>query len=289
MKCRSFLVLTALFMLLSSSGLLFGYEWPLENPTVVLDFCQNNGKAFLPGAMIQGSSNDVRAVESGKLIYFQREDEALDQLPSGYDSFIVLEHERGIRSFYGNLGTVKVSHVEVEKGETLGTLLLTASGNPSPLFLQILDYEYLRYVNPLLSLPPLEDSLAPIISGVLLSRGDQTITLNREARLEAGRWEVFVSAFDPVAGSRDRKAPYRFDTYLNGESQGDVSFETLEMDGDSLKLIRTGNLTADRLYQRSGYYRIGEIMLSPGASTLEVAVSDFAGNETSHSILLRVR
>ncbi len=274
---------------------LFGYQWPIRNALVEAGFGQEEEGGYLTGALISGTETDVFPVEKGRLVYRDDRSRSAYGLPSGTGSFMVVEHERGIRSFYGNLENISADSGFLYPDKKIGTLGTDSEGRIRPLFLQILDFQFYRYVNPLLSLPLLEDSRAPAIADVLLEAGTAGLRLQRDTAVDSGIWKVFVKASDPSASgsgidSRTQKrAPHRFAVYLNGEEQGQISLESIEVSGQDLLLKRTGGLTASTLYEKEGYYQLAEVRLSPGASTLEIAVSDFAGNETSRSFLLRVR
>jgi hypothetical protein len=274
---------------------LCAYQWPLENSLVEAGFGQEENGQFLTGALISGTASVVYPVENGRLVFYNDQSRPVSGLPSCAGSFLVVEHERGIRSFYGNLAAVSTASGFVFTDKKIGILGTNPGGDTRPLFLQVLDFQFYRYVNPLLSLPLPVDSRAPAIRQVILMKGETELRLQRDMGVDSGLWTVFVETADPYGDGAgidprtEKRAPHRFGVYLNGEAQGQISLESIEVTGQDLLLKRTGGLTARELYEKEGYYRIAEVRLSPGASTLEIAVSDFAGNETSRSFLLRVR
>lgn len=266
---------------------LSAYRWPVNDPVVEASFGQEEGGSFLTGALVGGSGAEVMSVEDGRVVYYHDNTDSRNRLPSGIGSFAVLEHARGIRSFYGNLEDLLVSGGDVGTGQVIGRLSSGAGGEKQPLFLQVLDYQFYRYVNPLLSLPLLADTEAPDIREVVLRKGRVEQRLRRDTTVDSGIWKVFVAASDPAGPGQ--RAPHRFGIYLNGEAQGQIALESIEVSGQDLILNRVGNVSASQLFELPGYFRVAELRLSPGASTLEVEVSDFAGNQNSRSFLLRVR
>lgn len=260
---------------------LFAFQWPLEGAGLIKSFGEASDGDFFTGVLIRGEDISVAPIEDGEMVYYYEEDPRRNSLPSGIGNYLLMEHDRGIRSLYGNLDVINASSGRIGKERTIGTV-------EDALYLQVLDYEFHRYVNPLMSLPLAEDSLLPRLNAVYLSRGDEMILLESGMRISAGHWDVYVASYDPAPGGR-RRAPHRFASYLNGEVQKQLTFETIEASDSALRLSREGDLSAGELYQKEGLYHLSSVNLSRGAFTLELAVSDYAGNETSRSYLLKVR
>jgi hypothetical protein len=271
--------LMLIFLIMAVSVPVSAYQWPVKDPIVLSGFGKEVKGEFETGIWIEGSDAEVRSAAAGNIVFYHQHKLENTEISSELKSFLVVEHERGILSVYGNLDRLFVTGGAVSEGEMIGTLEQDSSGLVSPLYFQVLDYEFNRYVNPLFSLPVLPEKNPPVIETILLVRGDRSLRPGREQQLEAGRWKIYIA-------SRDA---HQFEVYLNGEEKTRIALETIEATDNHLLLARIGNIRAEELFDRSGYHHLGEFQFSPGSSTLEIAVSDFTGNEINRSILLRVR
>lgn len=270
-----------LFLLMQNVVSLGAFQWPLADPDVVKGFGSVSQDGIYSGLGLVSEKRAVFSPGEGYLVFYQDEGGRRRRLPTGGGSFLIIEHDRGIRSQMEGLDTVVPKSGKIHEDDIVGTL------DEGLLFLQIQDYEYQRLVNPLLSLPKLKDEEVPVVRTLFLEREGKQVFLRDGSSLGPGIYNLFVDAVD--SGMGEKTVPYSFSLYLNGEEKHRLLFEHITLREGEGFLGREGTLSARDIYSHPGYYHCGEVRLSPGAFTLELAVRDFAGNEESRSFLLRVR
>lgn len=304
---------------------LYSFEWPVKPERVVAGFGEYRSGSFLKGLEIETRDKDVRAIEAGKLIYFAEETPRHNgALPSGIGNSMVVEHERGIRSVYGYLSGIpgelnermlkKDEKLPVSGGQTGKEG--RAEDDTRLVYLKILDSELDHAVNPLLSLPSVEDtrdveieSVALVPAGSMDGRAAggtngssaESAAANTSARaplrldenssVEAGEYEIHIEAFDSyvLENRTGPLAPFSFRVYINGEEELNIRFEYITAEGLSHTLEGTGGKRASDLYKDKWRYCPGIIRLNPGDALIEVVVSDIAGNETTETYRLSIR
>lgn len=262
----------------------YGFEWPLKKAEPVATFGENRHGDFLKGIELTGTEDEVEPVEDGEIIFRNSTGGNLPhRLNSGLGNMVVLQHERGIRSVYGHLvAPVSRDMVFAKRGSSLGSLGSSGVVDGNFLYLQIIDTEVSRFVNPLLSLPSFRDTSEPVIRRVELDDGTEARMLSEGINIPRGRYSVRIETFDTSAGlpSFRPMAPYSVRLYVNGEERLGLSFESLGVEkGRAVPAGRT-DLTFESVYSDKWVLVPGEIILQPGEVLMELVVSDFSGNET---------
>jgi len=276
--------LAAALLLFCVPSFLQAFEWPLKKAEIVATFGENRHGDFLKGIELIGSEDGVEPVEGGEIIFSSSYRTNLPhRLNAGLGNMAVLQHERGIRSVYGHLDEpVEGDKIFAERGVSFGRVGSSGVVEGRFLYLQVIDSEVARFVNPLLSLPTFRDVSKPVIEGIELDNGKRSILLSEGVRIPRGNYSVKVTTWDSSSALASFRpmAPYSIKLYVNGEERRGLSFESIAVEnGRTVPAGRTG-MTFNRVYADKWKIVPGEITLQPGEILLELVVSDFSGNET---------
>jgi len=268
------------------------FQWPVSEISVLASFGQNEFGCFLKGINLGGSSQDVKALDSGELVFYSHQGESPLDLPSGLGTYVIYQHDNGIRSLYGHLqdNSIHTDKLIVSLEDLIGKTGNTGMDPGSMLYLQLIDTEFKKYINPLLSLPLLNDQLKPRIKNVyLLSRGKKII-LNSKTNIKSGVFGLVADIRDSGAntGFYNPIAPFLISLYLNGENLANISFESLKVVDGNMLLQESDGISFEKLYKNDWEYFLGEFEFNPGDIMIEISVKDFSGNEGVKLIPLKI-
>ncbi|MFW6208341.1 MAG: M23 family metallopeptidase [Spirochaetota bacterium] len=278
--------------LLLSIQAVFPFEWPLNEPQVLSTFGSPLGRSYKKGIDIASTTSEITPIEGGEVI-FRGSEYALGthDIPLPLGNMLVLQHERGIRSVYGHLSATADQEKQFyDISSSFGRIGNTGMIRSEFVFLQIIDSEVNRFVNPMLSLPLLEDDTEPQLDAVTLQADGSNYQLSGNTEVVQGEYRLLVETFDvsSVLNSLHRMAPYSIKVYLNGEEQISLGFESLSVNDWSATPTSQRSVSAARLYSDQWTYNLGQLILQPGVALIEVFVSDFTGNETVETYRLQV-
>jgi len=277
--------------LLLVPAILAAFEWPVENKVLTATFGESRWDHFHTGIDLGGGAQEVRPVESGEVVYYQDDFRGARTPPSGLGSFVVLEHERGIRSLYAHLeaGTVSRLPDRVDVTSAIGTIGDSGASLGKHLHLEIIDSEIGSYVNPLLVLPSLADTIAPSVRGIryLPANADDSTApevLLPGARISSGLHRLLVELFDrsEYVAYFCPMAPYRITGFMNGSEIFDFTMDSLaERQGELVIGRGDASVGFERLYYDDWIIDAGPVPFRVGEIQIEIVVRDLAGNETS--------
>ena len=170
-------------MLFRSLGLFFSIlaipalDWPVSPLALISTFGESQNGHFHKGIDLAGGGMQVYPVDTGEVLFLFEEKFSPLQLPSGLGSFIVLEHNRELRSLYAHLkkGSIPQDSGKISREEILGISGDTGNTTGPHLHLALFDMEFNQIINPLLALPPLLDTRRPTLEAVHLKTGTQEI------------------------------------------------------------------------------------------------------------------
>ncbi len=80
-----------------------GFDWPVEKKMLMATFGERRHGHFFSGIDLGGGEQVVFPIADGEVIFFHEEGGLSHTLKRGNGSFIVLQHEGGIRSAYSHL------------------------------------------------------------------------------------------------------------------------------------------------------------------------------------------
>lgn len=262
---------------------IYGFQWPVADVVVVSTFGESEFKQFVKGIDIGGVSQDIRPIDSGELVFYSSPGTSPLDIPSGFGTFVIYQHKNGIRSLYGHLenGSVNIDQQQISLSDTIGIMGSSGSAVGTMLHLQVIDIEFEKYINPLLSLPLLIDGSKPIINEVYL--------INEEGKKEISSGEIINSGvYGLSADIRDISenvayycpvSPFSISLFINGENLANISFESLKIKDDKMILQGLKGISHDELYRDEWEFYLGEFELNPGDVMIEISVKDFVGNE----------
>jgi hypothetical protein len=270
--------------------LLLGFDWPMAENAVIMNFCQSTGDDYRTGIVISGNDAPVHPIADGDLVFSYEEGKDYSSVPFGLGSFCAMYHEGGIQSVYSHLkkGSVKRDSVKLRRSDVLGMTGNTGSSLGNNVFLQIFNIEDDEILNPVRNLRPLPgDVRPPVITGVFLRRNGEMISAETSGRIEAGEYEIFVSAYDPQDDAKRRieLAPYRVFVSNNGNEIANITLQALEEKDGNLVSFKSEKPHSE-MYASHSSLMLGVADLVEGKNYIQVIASDFAGNQCVKEILL---
>ncbi len=272
----------------------FAYQWPVDQKTVVATFGQNFVGGFHNGIDIAGAGQEVRPLDAGMILFYHEEKKDPNGLPSGIGSFVVLQHEKKLRSLYGHMALsdeiVSDRLTVCTASSVLGKVGEGGYSEGARLHLSAFDTELNQIVNPYLLLPPLEERIRPTVRNVILKNKDKILQLPDGGPIQDGMWAVSADVYDQSASVRYfcPMAPYKINVYLNGQETFQATFDALKEKDGYLRLYPTADISYSALYEGDLTMKLGTVQLSRGLVNLEIIVKDFAGNERIQSFQFRV-
>lgn len=278
-------------------GILFAeiaaaFEWPVSNTRLVSTFGQSRWGDYLKGVELYSEDGRVEPVDSGEIIFRSTEDPAGPRrCPSGLGNMAVVQHERGIRSVYGHLAApVDPGLTIIKQNQLIGEIGSSGMVEGRFLYLQIIDSEVSRYVNPLLSLPSIADRVRPNIEDMMLSNSITDYPLQNGLRIMQGDYVLRMKAYDTSAAMDTFRpmAVYSVKLYVNGEERQSFSFESLAIEDWRTVPAGRSDLPHQFMYGNGESISLSSVVLQPGEAIIEVVAADFAGNESIRTTRIQV-
>lgn len=297
MARRFALLLRFMFLVMVPVHSGFCFQWPVDNPTITATFGENRWNHFHGGIDIGGGEQEIFPIEDGEVVFYFEEDEDTSGIPTGLGNFLVVEHERGIRSLYAHMKKGTVDHEKrlVSKEDTIGIIGETGGALGKHLHFEVSDREFRQLVNPMHLLPKLEDAVAPTIGVVQIVRLDdkgemagERIDLVPGLRVMPGRWAVLLEVYD-ISTKLDYRypmAPYRVQVYLNGRDAISIVYDGLGESDGILVLKQSGGVPFASFYLDEWLFNAGQITIPEGEVQMEIIAGDYVGNESSKRVAL---
>jgi hypothetical protein len=272
------------------------FDWPLAKVVLTATFGESRGDHFHAGVDLGGGDQEVRPIAAGEVVFSFEEGEDRGSVPVGLGSFLVLQHQGGVRSLYAHLesGSMRRDRVRFDGSEVLGRVGATGYSLGKHLHLTIIDTEMRSLINPLAVLPPLSDRQAPVVKDLELRSGREPVPVRSGASFRQGTAQVLAQLYDlrEDVSFAWRMAVYRVSLHQDGREVASLRLdglhEKLRRDGTPALCLLESGLSFDELYEGDWLLRIGEVKLVPGQTTLSLFVADYAGNESSRDFLLNV-
>ncbi len=290
----SFPLCVSIFLFFISPVFLSAMDWPFEDPKLLSGFGDRGRNGFLTGVYLTPvEDRQVTPIEKGDVVFYVQEAAGKrGNLPSGLGSFIVIEHEGGLKSLYGHLkaGSVDPTVTEVYESTVIGEVGDTGAAVGEQLYLEIIDKEFGQFINPQLVLPALEDTTPPVIGEISLKRQNEEIVLKNGDALQKGEGRLLAKMYDPIPGLPyfNPTAPYQILVFANGVEVINIALETIKEHQGKLHLPQDENLTYSTFFVSDTKFDLGEVQLNPGETRLEILIKDVAGNETIKRLTLTV-
>ena len=286
----------ALLPLLLAARPAAGLDWPVARVVLTATFGESRGDHFHAGIDLGGGSQEVLPIAEGEVVFAHEEGEDRSSVPVGLGSFLVLQHKGGVRSIYGHLeeGSMPRGEKRFDGSRPLGMVGATGYSLGKHLHLTIIDAEMRAILNPLAVLPPVPDRQKPVVKGLELRQGREAEPAAGGRSFRAGTTEVLASLYDlrEDVSFAWKMAPYRISLYQDGREVASLKLEglheKLDRDGVPQLVLLGSDLGFADLYEAEWLFRVGEVKLLPGETTLSLFAADYAGNEGSRDFLVRV-
>jgi hypothetical protein len=285
-----------LLLLCLVAGRPAAFDWPVKKVAISATFGENRGNHFHTGIDLAGGEQEVMPIAAGEVVFSFEEGEDPCSVPVGLGSFLVLQHQGGVRSLYGHLrkGSLDRKARILDGSRPLGRVGETGYSVGKHLHLTIIDSEMRSLINPLLVLPPFADRQSPLIREIFLRSGSELLALKSGAQVKPGSAEILANLYDLREDVKFawRLAPYRISLYQDGREIASLLMDGLherpaKNGGPELVLLQ-GNLGFGQVYDAEWLYRLGELRLLAGQTTLTIIAEDYTGNESTRDLLLRV-
>ncbi|HAK46698.1 MAG TPA: hypothetical protein DCO79_12375 [Spirochaeta sp.] len=267
------------------------FNWPVIEPVITSTFGGDKWDSYGSGIEIYGDGLEVRPSEDGELVFFENM-ERPGTLPSGIGNFVVIEHDRKLRTLYASIDPV--ANVEELNSFTTAEIIGVSGGSGKSskphLHFAVIDSEFEQYVNPLLLLNSIADNKSPVIRAIGLGSESGFMTIEKKTVVKAGKAEIIAEIFDPCM-TEDfyyTMAPYKIQLFHNGEEIFYLNFESLRYESGHAVIQSNKDLKYTDFYKDGGFVSLGEITLVPGDSRFEILVSDYSKNETGRTFQLTV-
>lgn len=281
MTARALRPLAATLLAVACTVTLPGWQWPVPEPAVSRTFGQDAGGYLLRGVELSGGAQPVYPVEAGVVVGSHR---AGAGLASGLGSYVVVEHDQAFRSVYAHLDAAVLPDVgqRVEVDTQIGTVGESGLVEGRALRLSIIDLETGSYVNPMLLLPDLPDTVPPAVGAVYARAAGSLYDLGQTTELPPGPYEVTAAIGDRVSTGRTGAtvAPYAIRMFVGGQEAFSIAMDRIAVE-PAATAIEPGGATAEVLYGVEGLVRLGTLTVGAGRTELEIVTLDFAGNESS--------
>ncbi len=273
--------------LLFSFSALPALDWPVLPGVPAILFGQRYGGVMSRGLYFP-PTDMVRAAGNGTVLVTLEENRNFTGFPGTLGNAIVLVHDEGLATVYGNLASVDrvAGQRAVETQSILGATGSGAWGEPGVVSFEVLDLAKRTVLNPLLLLPAFRDTKAPRIRNVVaVSEANQTLTLGASKYLKQGRYRLYADVGDSLDDSKSDVSPFRITVMVNGKEELAMPFEIMKAEAGSVFLSRP-EFSFSTLYADPERIFLGEIDFMRGKTDVMLIVRDFAGNERSAQFAL---
>lgn len=271
-------------------------EWPMNDFRFAMLFgdAYSRGGNFQVGLILSGDES-VKATEYGKKLIAIAENKSLREFPSTLGNALVIAHDKGLQTVYGNLKATPAIMDENSKIETfsiIGTVGNTAWGNNGELTFQVIDTQEKSFINPtrhLLPLLPFNDKLLPTITGTVLvdDKNSQTYKLDSIKNIKQGEYDLYSFLNDSMIDTSETFIPFDVSVLVNGKTALDVQFYVLEGNKGELYLKKT-KISAEKLYNSEGKVYLGKLILKRGRTEVVISATDISQNTTRITYPLQV-
>ncbi len=284
-------LITAFSLIVAFSNTLFGIEWPQEdyNNDAFNSYFGQNVAGKISTSLVFRDPAEVKAMNDGKILIVMT-DVADDSefFPSTLGNTVILCHEDDLISVYANLdGETLEEKTEAKKTFAEGEII-AETGNSgwqekrSNLEFQIIDLQKSTAINPKILLPRAENEIEYTLTGIMLQNKDGKFFDIRENKIyPSGLYKVFQTR-------NEIAAPYKTTVTINGVVVDEIAFDTIGQENGKLYLIGKKKYNSEDLYPDKNLLLLGEMMLTPGRSTLGLTAQNFLGKIKQLSYVISI-
>ena len=286
MKRFSFCILAAAIFFTELPAL----EWPSDTQDFLRLFGQRIGKNTFEQGLVFKEVTTVRAADNGILLIALDKKYGTGAFPSTLGNALVLLHDDGLQTVYGNLDdtTVFRTGAAIESTSVIGRTGNSGWGKPHDLIFQVSDNQKKVYINPLLLLPSVNDKIAPQIQNIILINEQNTVfQVSGQKNIRHGSYGLYADISDTMVLGGHSFSPFRITVFVNGTNIRTIPFETI-MQKDGGSYLGNTAFTDALLYRRNDGLYLGKIILNRGKSDILITTRDITGNEKSERFTIQV-
>ena len=207
---------------------------------------------------------------------------------------LAIKHSEGMVSVYSNLGRLSLSITEqlkeIAANTTIGTTGVSGYSTVFGFSMSIFDTKTAQWLNPLLVLPSRVDGIAPAIQTVALTDAGSEFILGKVTEIPQGLYTISAGIKD-ISGSPDRidqSAPFEIQLIVDGKDVSKHVFDLLWWKDGQQKLFAPGLVSRNGFLDRNGRYRLLDIFLPRGKTTIGIIVMDAGGDRRKAEWTLQV-
>jgi murein DD-endopeptidase MepM/ murein hydrolase activator NlpD len=269
----------------------FAFDWPqaeTASDTFYSYFGQLRG-GTIENSLIFKDSSDVKTADDGTVIALISEHgNDFGWFESTLGNAVIVAHDNQLVTVYGNLDADTIP-ATLPKADTVKTgTPLGASGNSgwqegrSCLEFEVLDTKNNAAVNPRILMPRVGEELPLNVGDISLVDRDGEITYLSVARsLKAGAYYIY----------HDRQSVavcYRSTVAINGAVVETLSYDMLKQNEGKVCVYGNNYYPVELVYPDKKRQLLGQIQLTRGRNTLQVALTDILGTREVISYTLEV-
>lgn len=286
------LMLFSAILLIGASSL----EWPVSVLRIESTFGSPGQGYILSGIHVSSRQSKVVAGAKGDIIFLQRNTGKNTALPRALGSMVVLGHDNGMEMVIAGLDRLALdsSASQISAGQTVGFLTASvASPNPQS-FIAVYDTTNEHWVNPLLVLPHLPGDVLIPEPTVFLADSQSMQRLGTTEAVNQGLYTVKV-ALDERDGAKASqfrtlvRAPYAIQVLIDGKDIANRSFDMLWWKDGARRLFVPGLAAIQDIYDVSGMFKIADVFLTRGKTTIGVIISTAYGKIRKSEWTVQVR
>lgn len=270
-------IITVLLLSILSSSV-FAFDWPMENLEqnyLKSDFGQNRA-GEISTSLVFNQPESVKISEDGKILAVITDfTDDNDFFPSTFGTAIIVAHEDNLVSVYGNIDTETLyvsseNDYKVEEGTIIGECGNSGwQDQKSTLEFQIIDIKNSSAINPKVLLSRMETELPLTLSEITLkNKNNDYYNLNDVRVYPSGIYKIYRKR-NPTA------VPYKSTVLLNGIQYDQLVYDTIVEENGKICVNGKRKYTREDLYPNNNLQLVGEVMLSPGKTTMNIIVIDF--------------
>lgn len=267
----------------------FAFNWPLENidsSNINSYFGQRRGNS-ISTSFIFTDPSEVKAIADGKLLIYMSDDES-NFFPSTLGTSIMIQHSEDLISVYGNLERTSFNQDMNTKNEFKENEYIGLTGNSgyqlnrSTLEFQILDSSKGSSINPKIFMPRTQNEIPYIISGIALkNKAGEIFPIDSQSSFKSGTYKIYQTR-NIIA------TPYKATTFINGVEIDKLSYDKIDEENNRIYITGKKKYISSDIYPDDKLFLLGEVILTPGKTTLGLQVEDYLGNvsKKNYSILV---
>ena len=291
MKKNISLFIIALSLMVAFSNTLFAVEWPQEdfNNDAFNSYFGQNVSGRISTSLVFSDPSEVKAIKDGKILIVMSDvSDDSEFFPSTLGNSVIVCHNDDLISVYANLDGESVQENVDNKKSLKEGEIIAQTGNSgwqeirSNLEFQIIDLQKSAAINPKILLPRAENEIEFTMTGIMLQNKDGKLFDIRENKIyPSGLYKVFQTR-NKIA------APYKTTVTINGVVVDEIAFDTVGQENGKLYLIGKKKYESKDLYPDENLILLGEMMLTPGRSTLGLAVQNYLGKIKQQSYVISI-